>query len=91
MSKKYAVYGIGNAITDLQLKISEQEFSEVGLAKAGMQLVTASEQQRLLEKFASHEINQASGGSAANTIIALAQLGSTVAYGCLIAEPLYRS
>ena len=86
MSREFNVYGIGNAIVDMQLKISEEKFQELGLEKAGMRLVSEDEQESLLSKFKELEINQASGGSAANSMIALSQLGGKAAYGCLIAN-----
>lgn len=86
MSKRLNVYGIGNAIMDLQLFVSEDEFSQLGLEKGSMTLVDAEGQNALLEKFKAKEINQASGGSAANTIIGLTQLGAKSAYGCLVAS-----
>ena len=86
MSRKYQVYGIGNALMDLQLQISEQNLTSLELKKGGMQLVTVEEQHRLLKEVALGELHQASGGSAANSIIALQQLGGRGAYGCLVGE-----
>jgi sugar/nucleoside kinase (ribokinase family) len=80
------VYGLGNAIVDLQVAVTEAELLELGLAKGGMRLVEIAEQEQLLQMFASKELKKSSGGSAANTIIALAQLGSKTAYSCLVAE-----
>lgn len=89
MKKQFDVYGIGNAIVDLQLRISEGDFSKLGLAKGGMALVDEDTQQGLLSSLASDGINQASGGSAANTIIALAQLGAKSAYGCVVGDDAF--
>ena len=84
--KDLDVYGIGNAIVDLQFKINDQELESLGLEKAGMKLVSADEQKAILSKVQDKSVNTASGGSGANTIIALSQLGAKVAYGCLVAE-----
>ncbi len=84
--KDIDVYGIGNAIVDLQFKLEESELSELGLEKAGMKLVSSEEQQEILNKIKDKSVNTASGGSGANTIIALSQLGAKVAYGCLVGD-----
>lgn len=89
MDKSIDVYGIGNAIMDLQLQVSEEDFARLSLTKGGMSLVAVEEQEKLINEFHGLDINQASGGSAANTIIALAQLGSSVAYGCCIGKDDY--
>ena len=82
--KQLDVLAIGNAIVDLQLQISEEEFAILSLEKGGMKLVETTEQESLLEKLSKHSINQASGGSAANTVIALAQLGAKAGYNCVV-------
>ena len=84
MTRKFNVYGIGNALMDLQIQITEAEFNSLGLKKGGMQLVSSDEQGRILEIFNSRALHQTSGGSAANSLIALAQLGGRGAYGCLV-------
>ena len=84
--KDLDVYGIGNAIVDLQFKVEEKELETLGLEKAGMKLVDSEEQKIILNKIIDKSVNTASGGSGANTIIALSQLGAKVAYGCLVAN-----
>lgn len=86
MSKEFAVYGLGNGIMDLQLSVDDNEFSRLGLRRGSMNLVDTKEQADLLSRFKGHEVHQASGGSAANTIIALAQLGGKAVYGCLLGD-----
>jgi hypothetical protein len=80
------VYGIGNAIIDLQVQIDEDRFAALGLEKGGMKLLEQDEQKQLLSTFEADELNRASGGSAANTMIALAQLGASTGYGCIVAD-----
>ncbi len=80
--KKYGVYGIGNAIMDLQLQVTEEQFGKLGLTKGAFQLVETAQQERILSHFHHSKIHQASGGSAANTMIAISQLGGKTAYGC---------
>jgi sugar/nucleoside kinase (ribokinase family) len=89
MARRYDVYGVGNAIMDLQLKVPEGDLEKLQLKKGGMKLVEPQEQKHLLEYYHGSDIHQASGGSAANTMIAIAQLGGFAAYGCTVGEDLY--
>ena len=89
MKQRFNVYGIGNAIMDLQLRASDDDLATLQLKKGGMQLVEAEEQAKILEYFDAASLHQASGGSAANTIIGLAQLGASVGYGCLVGDDLF--
>ncbi len=87
--RKFAVYGIGNAIMDLQLQARDEDLKALQLEKGGMALVEPERQRELLEYFAGFPIHRASGGSAANTMIAIAQLGGKTAYGCLVGDDEY--
>ncbi|MDD2941387.1 MAG: adenosine kinase [bacterium] len=89
MSRTYTVYAIGNAIMDMQLQLSEESFSKLGLTKGQMQLVGVDDQKALIERFHGLSLNQASGGSAANSVIAMAQLGSRVCYGCCLGKDYF--
>jgi sugar/nucleoside kinase (ribokinase family) len=80
MSKKFQVCGLGSGIVDVLLEISEREFSTLsGFERGTMRLAEASEQQQLLETFKTHTPALVSGGSIANSIIAVAQLGGRAA------------
>ena len=86
MSKKFDVYGIGNALVDVQFQVPEQALQDLSLDKGGMQLVDTAEQNTVLEYCDSVSPHRASGGSAANSMIAIAQLGGNAAYGCLVGD-----
>lgn len=84
---KYQVYGIGNAIMDYQVAVSEEVFSGFKVEKASMQLVDSDVLNQMLSELpTSSEIKRSSGGSGANTVISLAQLGHSVAYGCIVGD-----
>lgn len=70
MAKK--ILGIGNAIVDILCKVDEKFLSEQGLVKGSMSLIDETTAEKL-SKLKSEKIT--SGGSAGNTIAALAQLG----------------
>ena len=74
---------------DLQLQARDEDLAALQLEKGGMALVDPERQRELLEYFSGFPIHRASGGSAANTMIAIAQLGGAVAYGCLVGDDEY--
>jgi len=80
------VYGIGNAIVDLHVRGSDADIKRLGLEKGAMLLVDESEQKKILTVVAKDEVHYSSGGAAANSIIAIAQLGGKAAYGCIVGQ-----
>ena len=86
MQREFAVCGLGNAIVDIFLDISESEFASLGFERGTMHLVERDDQLQLLQKFekSEHSLQLASGGSVANSIIGLSQLGAAGAFiGCI--------
>ena len=82
--KEFKLCGLGNALVDIFLEISEQEFATLGFERGGEQLVDLAEQKQLLERYPKHEPKLASGGSVANSIITFSQLGGSAAFiGCV--------
>jgi len=75
---RYDVIGIGNAIVDVLIHTSDEFLNAEGLIKGAMSLVDAERSAELYSR--SGPAIECSGGSAANTIAALASLGSTSAY-----------
>ena len=70
------IIGIGNALVDALATLQDNELLEVfGLPKGGMTLIGDEEQFRIQERFASMDVQRATGGSASNTMLALACLG----------------
>jgi sugar/nucleoside kinase (ribokinase family) len=82
--KEFQICGLGNAIVDIFLEISEAEFAGLGFERGGMRLVDHGEQKTLLDRYQKHEPKLVSGGSVANSIIAFSQLGGRAAFiGCV--------
>ncbi|MGA0233908.1 MAG: adenosine kinase, partial [Saprospiraceae bacterium] len=84
--KKYNVYGVGNALVDLECKVNEQFIIDQQVAKGLMTLVDEETQDLLLQAMEVHNYERKSGGSAANTMIALSQLGGKAFYSCKVAN-----
>ncbi|MEX1236949.1 MAG: adenosine kinase, partial [Pseudomonadales bacterium] len=88
--KTYDVYGIGNALVDTEYEVDDAFLKAAKLPKGHMTLIEAHDRKRLIQLLEDeHEIQvikQAGGGSAANTMVAVAQLGGKVFYSCKVAN-----
>jgi sugar/nucleoside kinase (ribokinase family) len=89
MQNKYDVYGIGNALMDVAFKISDAFLEEQGVKKGVMTLVDEETQTRLINAINNTEMIQDPGGSAANSIMALSQLGGRGFYSCKVANDAF--
>ncbi len=86
---KYDVYGIGNALVDMEFKVTEDFFTENNVEKGLMTLVEQERQVELTEALAKNDINalkRQCGGSAANTMIGISQFGGKSFYSCKVAN-----
>lgn len=82
--KDYHVCGLGNSLVDIFLDLNDAEFAATGCERGTMRLVEADEQRQLIAKFQGREPRLVSGGSVANSMIALSQLGGKGAFiGCV--------
>ena len=75
------VIGIGNALTDVLINLQSDRILEVfGLPKGSMNLVDAALQRRISESTADLPRTLSLGGSAGNTIRAMAKLGAKTGF-----------
>ena len=72
------IIGIGNAIVDVICKVNDDFLSNNKLTKSTMKLVDKAEFKKLLSNLKIKET--VSGGSVANTIVGLSQLGNKVGF-----------
>ena len=72
------ILGIGNAIVDVLCKVDDQYLIDNGLTKSTMKLVDEDEFKKLLLTLKIKET--ISGGSVANSIVGLSQLGNNVGF-----------
>ena len=72
------ILGIGNAIVDVICKVEESFLSVNNLTKSTMKLVDETEFKKLLSNLKIEET--VSGGSVANSIVGLSQLGNKVGF-----------
>src|SRR5687768_17047506 len=84
--KEFHVCGLGNSLVDIFLELSDAEFARLGFERGTMRLVDKDDQQKLLAAFhdQDHDLRLVSGGSVANSVIAVSQLGGSGAFiGCV--------
>ena len=86
--KRYKVYGIGNALVDTEIQVEDAELANMGVEKGLMTLVDERRQQDLVNQLRGHMVtaSRASGGSAANTVIATSRFGGPSFYSCKVAS-----
>jgi sugar/nucleoside kinase (ribokinase family) len=84
--KKYNVYGLGNALLDIEINVSDQDLTSLGLDKGVMTLVDESKQQEIIQSLTNRPHLKSCGGSAANTMITLQQMGCSTFYSCKVSN-----
>lgn len=83
---KYDVYGIGNALVDMEYEVEVEDLSKLRIDKGVMTLVDEAHQLEIMQHLCEHHHQRGSGGSAANTVIAVSQFGGKGFYSCKVAN-----
>ena len=89
--KQYTIFGIGAALVDTEIKVTDQDLNTMQVEKGLMTLVDEARQDELIAHLQDHltTAEHASGGSAANSVIAAALLGSPTYFACKVAHDEY--
>jgi sugar/nucleoside kinase (ribokinase family) len=82
----YDLYAIGNALVDSEYEVSDALLQTMGVSKRHMTLIDTPRRAELLGHVAAVHPRQTGGGSAGNTVVALAQLGGKAFYSCKVAH-----
>lgn len=77
---KYDVIGIGNALMDILVNVGHDQLLEMNLKKGTTQLYDAEKIKEIEDKIGKEGVKIAPGGSVANTIYGIAQLGGSVIF-----------
>lgn len=85
-NKKYDVFGVGNALVDILATVEDSAIDALEQKKGGMALMDPEQQAKVLRYLEDHSLKLASGGSAANTLVAVAQSGGTGVYAGKVAH-----
>jgi sugar/nucleoside kinase (ribokinase family) len=83
---QFDVYGVGNALVDMEYRLDTSDLDAMGIDKGVMTLVDVDHQSELMVYLSDRHVHRSAGGSAANTVIAVAQLGGRGYYTCKIAD-----
>jgi sugar/nucleoside kinase (ribokinase family) len=84
--KKYDLYAIGNALVDSEYQVTDAQLQAMGVEKRHMTLIDADRKAYLLNAVEGKHSRRTGGGSAGNTVVALAQLGGKGFYSCRVAD-----
>jgi sugar/nucleoside kinase (ribokinase family) len=85
--QQYDLYGIGAALLDTEIEVSDRDLQNLGVDKGVMTLVDDARQSQLVADLQNHLVtaSHACGGSGANTVIAASYFGLRTFYSCKVA------
>ena len=84
--KKYDVFGIGNALVDCVILVTEKFLEDNSIEKGVMTLVDDDKQKSIIEKIKNSDPFIQSGGSVTNSVYTLSQLGGSGFQSFLISD-----
>jgi len=84
--KKFDIYAIGNALLDIEYHSTPEALAELGIDKGVMTLIDEERQHGLMAGLGDSHEKMTCGGSAANTVIAMAQLGASAHFDCRVSN-----
>ncbi|CAF3938839.1 unnamed protein product [Adineta steineri] len=86
MVKHYHVYGVGAALVDTKIDVTDDDLEMMKIGKGRMTLVNETQRKQLLDYLTNHMIyaKRTSGGSTANSLIAINQFGDRTFYSCKV-------
>ena len=82
----YDLYAIGNALVDSEYEVTDAQLQAMGVEKRHMTLIDPQRRAELLAAVQGMHTRRTGGGSAGNTVVALAQLGGKAFYSCRVAD-----
>lgn len=85
---QYDIYGVGAALVDTEIEVTDNDLQQLQIEKGVMTLVDEARQTELINHLSDHLVasKRASGGSAANTVIAASYFGAKSFYSCKVAN-----
>lgn len=83
---RYDVYGLGNALLDVECEVEPAVLVELGIDKGVMTLLDEASQNKILARLGDAASKRTCGGSGANTIVAVSQFGGKAFYTCKVAK-----
>jgi sugar/nucleoside kinase (ribokinase family) len=84
--KQFDIYALGNALLDIEYHSTPEALAELGIDKGVMTLIDEDRQHGLMAQLGESHEKMTCGGSAANTVIAMAQLGASAHFDCRVSN-----
>ena len=84
--RRIDVYALGNGIVDRLVSVTDIELETLRLKKGGMALTDEDGQRAIHQFLGDRKGSTHAGGSNANTIVGLAQLGARTSYACSLGD-----
>ncbi|MDA1073454.1 MAG: adenosine kinase [Proteobacteria bacterium] len=82
----YDVYGLGNALVDMEFKVEDSFLARHGISKGHMTLVDEERIAALVSDLEGLSPERMSGGSAANSMMAVQGFGGRTYYSCKVSD-----
>ena len=83
---QFDVYGLGNALLDIECEVTADVLETLGIEKGVMTLLDEESQNKIISHLDGQLHKRSCGGSAANTMIAISQFGGKAFYSCKVAD-----
>lgn len=85
---KYHVYGLGAALVDTEIDVTDSDLNTFQIEKGLMTLVDENRQHELIDNLKGHLVHskRTSGGSACNSVVAASSFGASAYYSCKVAN-----
>ena len=83
---KYDVYGIGNALVDIEYRVADEDLRKLNIEKGCRVLIDQPRCAELSNALTDKPCRRISGGSVANSLVALGQMGSRAYLSCAVAN-----
>ena len=85
---KYNIYGIGGALVDTEVEVSDKFLADAKIDKGSMTLVDESRQRELLHALSAKDLTlfKKCGGSVCNSVVAASCLGSRAFFSGKVAD-----
>ena len=83
------IYGFGNALVDIEIKLEEAQLKEVGIEKGSMRHISSQDLNTFLDLYSDQIFSKLPGGSIANSLHAANQNNATTHFSCSIGDDDY--
>ena len=83
------IYGFGNALVDIEIRISEIQLQDIEIKKGSMKHIAKEELAMYLETYSKNIHSKLPGGSIANSLYAANKHGAKTHFSCSLGEDEY--